>query len=37
MNIEKEFMYKACSLASIRVQEGGGPFGCVITDGLNYI
>jgi tRNA(Arg) A34 adenosine deaminase TadA len=35
MDIEKELMYKACSLASISIQEGGGPFGCVITD-ANY-
>ena len=33
--IEKELIHQACSLATISVKQGGGPFGCVITDS-NY-
>ena len=32
MNIEKELIHRACELASVSVENGGGPFGCVITD-----
>ena len=31
-DIEKDLMYRACSLATISTERGGGPFGCVITD-----
>uniref|UniRef100_A0A6C0DPH2 CMP/dCMP-type deaminase domain-containing protein n=1 Tax=viral metagenome TaxID=1070528 RepID=A0A6C0DPH2_9ZZZZ len=36
-NIEKELMQKACELARLSVENGGGPFGCVITDAMYNI
>lgn len=37
MENETEMMKRACKLATLSVEKGGGPFGCVITDAEGHI